>query len=80
MKGFRSFVAISALAAAAGFVTYRFVLSDQDRASLTSMLQSAKGLYDEIAARVKPLIERNDIADDDSNREETLRQWTELGY
>lgn len=80
MKRIRAMLIVTALAAGSGYVFYRYVLTDEDKAAIESMASSAKELCDEIATRVRPLVGQHEGARDTSNRDMTMRQWSNLGY
>lgn len=70
---------VAGVAAGGGYIVYNHVLSDQDRASITNAVDSAKSLYKEVANRIKPLVQQQENQDT-SNRDQTLRQWADLGF
>lgn len=80
MRKFRAMVAFAGLVAGGTYLAYRYVLTDQDRASLTSAFESARGLYEEVASRVGSLANTMDVVQDTGNLDETMRQWERLGY
>ena len=61
---------------------YKYVLSESDREAVRGAMESAKGLYEEIAARVEPQAPRpgEQVVDDHHNQEDTQMQWEALGY
>lgn len=66
-----------------GFAFYRFGLSDEDRRSISDMVAAARNLFDEARSMVEPAAAqtaRSAEAEHIANREDTRRQWAELGY
>jgi hypothetical protein len=61
---------------------YTHVLSERDREAVRGAVESAKALYEEIAARVEPHAARpgEQVVDDHHNQEVTQMQWESLGY
>lgn len=83
MRRFGSTVLLAAAMAGGAYGFYRYGMSDEDREKLGRMVDSARALAQEIVSRVGPLLEqvgRDTEYSDMTNREDTRRQWTELGY
>lgn len=67
----------------AGYAYYRLGLSESDRQAIGNMVSSARDLIDEAKAMVEPLsvqTAHSSDAERAANREDTRRQWEELGY
>lgn len=78
MRGLKGIVIVGTLAAAAGVIAYRVLLTDEAR---TSLKQSA----DEVRDAVKTLNERlgenkNNEKESQANRQRTAHEWKMLGY
>ena len=80
-KAFKRFIGLSIAATAGAMVFYKHVLTEDNRESLRKAVQSAKGLYEDVAARVAPMVEDAKVSmNDHTNRELTKQQWEDLGY
>lgn len=74
---------IMGMAAAGGYVYYRNGMSEKDRQSVTSEVDSARKLIETIGSRIKPVIDGMTHESEGSmeeNRQATKQQWTELGF
>lgn len=83
MKRLVALVGGAAAVVGAGYVFYQYGLSDQDRQSLHDMADAARSLFEEARSLIEPVAaqtERSSEAERIANREDTRRQWEELGY
>lgn len=83
MNRFFAFVGGAAALAGTGYVVYRFGLSETDRQAIRNTANSARGLVEQVRTMVEPMAaqtEHSSEAERVANREDTRRQWEELGY
>lgn len=69
---------LATIAAAAGVVAYRFLLSDAAKESLRECASGVRNAAD----KVSRAIDRDQLVEEDGlpNRERTISDWEQLGY
>lgn len=83
MKRFIALLGGAVALAGGGYAFWRYGLSDRDRKAISDTVDAARGLVEEVRSMVEPIgvqTAHSSEAERVANREDTRRQWEELGY